>query len=249
MTAEVILLAHGSPDIRAPRATHALAARVGEKLKQHVSVAFIDKAEPNLAVAVSAAVERGADRIVVVPLFLSRAFHVRVDVPEAVADAETATGVSIGITPPLGPDIRLLIEAPPDADGYVIATAGTSSVSAQKDFAALAQEFSAVTGAPAIAAYATQAQPTVEEAIAHLKAQGIAEPAVVSLVLFDGVLPDRIRESAGSLVCTPPLDRGTVLVDLVMERIRDCYLVKPTENGVSCEKCSSSCNRKEIREH
>lgn len=251
MSVPVILLAHGSPDPRAAVATHALAARVQERIGARVVAAFIDHSEPDVTGAAQQLAAEGETVALVIPAFLSRAFHVRVDVPRAVADAREASGIDLGISPPLGlePEWRAAIE-PQLPDGpLVLATAGTSSASAQKDLIDYAAAWSTQRGAEVLVAYASQAQPDVPTAIADLEQRTQGSVSVASLVLFDGLLPDRIREAAGKRPCSLPLDRSAGLEDVIVRRYRECGLAEPTQKGPTCHECSNSCNRREVEKN
>jgi sirohydrochlorin ferrochelatase len=218
----VVLLAHGSPDPRSSQDTTELAARVAERLGRIVVPAFLDNNEPDLTQSVSALAEQGFTSALVLPAFLSHAFHVRVDIPAAVLEAQEETGVELTVVDPLGPSAQLLdaMDAVLPAGPAVLATAGTSSVSAQWDFEQLARVWSKRRGAPVFVAYASQAKPDVPTAISELEGITGRQVSVGSFVLFQGVLPDRIAQAAGNRACTQPLCSSDVLTDLIVERIQ-----------------------------
>jgi sirohydrochlorin ferrochelatase len=99
----VVVFAHGSPLEEANSGVRALtaevAARGGFPL---VETAFLDCAPPDLTEAVANLVARGADRIVVVPFFLTLGIHMRRDLPALVTELRrTHNGVDIEIAQPL----------------------------------------------------------------------------------------------------------------------------------------------------
>lgn len=105
----IILVAHGS---RAPGTREAhldLTADLANHLGHPVTAAFLELTEPDIATAIDAAVAGGARRVVLVPYFLHHGNHTRRDIPEII-EAATARhpGLSLAMTPPLGPDPRLL---------------------------------------------------------------------------------------------------------------------------------------------
>jgi sirohydrochlorin ferrochelatase len=103
----VVLLAHGSPDPRHARGVEALAARVrGLAPGRAVHTAYLDHHPPTPAEAAAAA-GRGA----VVPVLLTPAYHVRVDVPDAVSAMGAAAPGPFWATASLGPDPLLLAAA------------------------------------------------------------------------------------------------------------------------------------------
>lgn len=219
----IVLLAHGSPDPRSARDTTELAATVASRLEQIVVPAFLDNNEPDLTQAVQALGAQGFTSAIVLPAFLSHAFHVRVDIPAAVNEAQANTGVALTVLDPLGPAPELLeaLDAALPTGPAVLATAGTSNAGAQADFERLATVWSQRRSAPVVVAYASQAKPDVPTAITQLEATTGQEVSVASFVLFNGVLPDRIADAAQSRPCTPPLCTSEVLIDLIANRISE----------------------------
>ena len=227
----VVLLAHGSPDPRSSQDTTELAARVAARSGRIVVPAFLDNNQPDLTAAVSELGAQGFTSAFVLPAFLSHAFHVRVDIPAAVVEAGEETGVALTVVDPLGPAPELLdaLDSALPAGPAVLATAGTSNVGAQWDFEQLARTWSKRRGAPVLVAYASQAKPDVPTAISELEGITGQQVSVGSFVLFQGVLPDRIANSAGDRPCTQPLCSSDVLTDLIVDRIQALSLeVAPT---------------------
>lgn len=223
MTA-LVLIAHGSPDPRAARCTSILADRVQDDWREGpVVAAFIEHDEPRLDEAVRR-LELSSERdIIVVPLLLSRAFHGRVDVPAAVAAARATSQAEIACADVIGADERLLPaldRALPTAAPVVLAVAGTRDAGAQHDFDALAAKWSMLRGTPVIVGHASQAEPDIATAIDAIETMSGTEAAIASFVLFDGVLPDRIRVAGGNRCVTPPLFTAPELAGLIIDRAR-----------------------------
>jgi hypothetical protein len=217
----VILLGHGSPDPRAGIGAAALAGRVADLLPDdEIRLAFLDNTAPTLTEA-ALTVASHAD-ITVVPVFLSKAFHVKVDVPAEVAKASAAINRAITITEPIGPDAQLLDvldrQLPPQSP-LVLATAGTSDLQAQAAFDALAHEWSERRGTPVLVAYASQAQPDVSTAIARLESISERKAAIARFLLFDGVFPDRIKADAGDRVITAVFGDEPLLAEIIADRV------------------------------
>ncbi|MGZ4452736.1 MAG: sirohydrochlorin chelatase [Nocardioides sp.] len=95
--ARLVVVAHGT---RNPVGNH-VAARIaelaGERCGVQADVAYVELCEPLLGTVLAGPVERSS---VVVPLLLTTGYHVRVDLPDAVASAYGPTS----LTAPLGPD-------------------------------------------------------------------------------------------------------------------------------------------------
>ena len=100
----IVLIAHGArdPDWRQP--FEAIKARIEQRLPgARVALAFLEFMAPPLDAAVDALVDEGAQRIVVIPVFMAQGGHVKRDVP-LILDALRARhpGVTILLAPAVG---------------------------------------------------------------------------------------------------------------------------------------------------
>jgi len=105
MTAPALItLAHGSRDPRSAATINALVAETrGLRPDLRIEPAFLELARPDFAHVVARLVKAGFDEIVVVPLLLSEAYHAKVDVPRAIAQATGRhPGLQIRMTHILG---------------------------------------------------------------------------------------------------------------------------------------------------
>ena len=105
MTAFVVF-AHGSRIEAANEAVRAVSSGLARVLAQTgdpmVESAFLELGVPDLHGAVEKLVARGADRIVVIPYFLTLGRHVERDLPRLVEDLSNRHGgIKIEVTPPL----------------------------------------------------------------------------------------------------------------------------------------------------
>ncbi len=104
MKSAVIILGHGSKRPHAGDDLAGLAARLktdaGYDIVEH---AFLQYAPPSLGETVKRCIERGAERIVIVPFFVQAGLHVTKDVPEQVDRLrERYRAVRFEITAPVG---------------------------------------------------------------------------------------------------------------------------------------------------
>jgi sirohydrochlorin ferrochelatase len=99
----LIVFAHGSSVASANEGVAQVTARMAvEGGYELVETAFLELAEPDLRQAVARLAERGADRIVVIPYFLTLGIHLRRDLPRIVEElAGIHGGVRIDVTEPL----------------------------------------------------------------------------------------------------------------------------------------------------
>ena len=115
MKTSLLLVAHGSrressnDEVREVAA--GMAARAGDAFHQ-ITAAFLELAEPSIPDGILGCLDRGAERVVVVPYFLSAGRHVVTDIPQEVAKARAARpDADILISPYLGssPEIKGLL--------------------------------------------------------------------------------------------------------------------------------------------
>jgi len=219
-TPPLVAVAHGSRDPEAAAATEALLAEVRrQRPGLEVVGAFLDHTEPKLAEVLV-----GCHDAVVVPLLLGAAYHSRVDVPAAIADAG-ANAVQADV---LGPDVLLLSAlerrlgeagvpiGDPDT-AVVLAAAGSTDPTAADGVRALAAEWAGRGWWAVEAAFASAARPTVEEAVDDLRTRGAPRVAVASYLLFPGLFARRMV-GAGADVASGVLGDAPEVARLVLAR-------------------------------
>ncbi len=195
----VVGLAHGSRHPRGADAVEALMIAVGGAAGVPARTAYLDLAEPDLATVAGLLAEEGHTRAVVVPLLFTEAFHARVDVPEAVAQAGRTSGVELVVADVLGTgdDVADVLrtamdaaEADGDLDAALFAV-GSSRAEANAAVADLAARLAAARRGRVREAFAT-CDPRLDAVVADL-----AEPvALWPLFLADGLLLDPVRRLA-----------------------------------------------------
>ncbi|GGD31894.1 sirohydrochlorin chelatase [Nocardioides daphniae] len=231
----LVALAHGSRDPRSAATVKALVEEV-RRMRPDLRIdhAFLDLAKPSFTTTVDKLVRAGHDEIVVVPLLLTEAYHAKVDVPEAVAEAMSRhAGLQIRATSVLGLestfldvlDIRMR-EALKESrvrelDALVLASAGSSDPLANQSVARLARLWGARHKLPVTAAFASAAPPATGEAVRQFRAQGRRHIAVASLFLAPGFLPDRAAElalEAGAVAVSEPLGAHPEVARTILAR-------------------------------
>lgn len=222
----VVLVAHGTRDPRGSETVRRLAGRVAESLPTHeVALAYVDVQEPLVGEVLDDVMTRHSS-VVVVPLLLSRGFHVDVDIAQAVAAHPGARAAA-----QLGPDPLLAglladrlraLGVPPGAH-VVLAAAGSSRPVAADDVEVAAMHLQQLWDGPVTVAYAAGTQPAVPDAVAAAREAGAASVAVASYLLAEGFFHDRLADAAADVV-TPPLAAGddglAAVLELVLTRAR-----------------------------
>ncbi|MBV8934097.1 MAG: sirohydrochlorin chelatase [Kutzneria sp.] len=237
----LLAVGHGSRDPRSATVIGELLAVV-RMLRPDLDVraAFLDLSVPRLADVLGAIHAEGYHEVVVVPLLLGSAYHAKVDVPNAIAEA-TAPHLRVHLADVLGPDPRLASAAlrrlrvagasPDDPNlGVVLAAAGSSHAPANDLVSAAARRLgTGTTWAGVMPAFATTASHpaaanhTVATAISALRAAGARRIAVGSWFLAPGLLSDRVARqalaAADGIASTVPLIAAPLGADLDVARL------------------------------
>jgi sirohydrochlorin ferrochelatase len=109
LTTAILLIAHGSRSAEANADLHQIAAALRAR-GEVVVPSFLELAAPNIDEGGRMCVQAGADRVVLVPYFLSAGVHVRRDLVEARKRLqEEFPQVAFVLAEPLGPH-PLLVE-------------------------------------------------------------------------------------------------------------------------------------------
>jgi sirohydrochlorin cobaltochelatase len=209
----VLIVAHGSRDQAARmefvEQARAIAAELPDIRVEHAVLEFPGDHAPSIGDAVDALAPT-AKRLVVLPLFLFDAGHVRRDVPAELAAArERSPHLEINILPQVGEDDGLLEVLADRARGarrasngdwpwaVVVVGAGTSSSGANAELARMAEQLRGQVATPIIEpAFVSLADPTVAEAIARSVERGAREVVTIHYFLNTGVLARRIESQA-----------------------------------------------------
>lgn len=223
----LVVVAHGSRDPQALRTVTLLLERVRElRPRLSVRLGHIELNEPLLPDTLAAL---GTGRAVLVPLLLSRGYHVKQDIPQAAADASRLHTRTAG---PLGPH-PLLVEAlyarlveagwrdqrrARNGTGVVLAAAGSRDSESAADTRRTADMLSErLGGVPVLPAYASAASPTVPEALRALTARGRHRLAVASYFTAPGRFATQCAERA-PWIASDPLGAHPALARLLLHR-------------------------------
>ncbi|MFJ9818349.1 sirohydrochlorin chelatase [Streptomyces sp. NPDC101151] len=223
----LVLVAHGSRDPRALNTVRALMDRVGELrpgLPLHLG--HIELNEPLLPGTLAAL---GDSPAVLVPLLLSRGYHVKQDIPEMAA----AAPARVRLAAPLGPHPLVaetlydrLVEAGwrtrmDDATrrtcAVVLAAAGSRDPDSATDTRRTARLLAARLGVPVVPAYASAAAPTVPTALRALAARGRHRVAVASCFTAPGRFATQCADQA-PWIASAPLGAHPAMARLILHR-------------------------------
>lgn len=230
----VLLLGHGSRDPRAAYVVGELVDGLARSSGREVRSAFLDFTVPTPEVALAQLANDGLTAIRVVPLLFTPGYHLTHDVPRAIAASGVGGTVDITVAPALlaaGPPIRSLLiralsdrlvqaGAGGDLDALVLASAGSSSQEARRHIDALARGISHAHGIPVLPAFASAATPSPAQALKALSDRGFARPAVASLFVAPGRLPDSVFAACPDVPVADPLGVSPLFVELLVAHAR-----------------------------
>ncbi|GAA3878529.1 sirohydrochlorin chelatase [Streptomyces sedi] len=216
----LVAVAHGSPDPRAEPAVRALLRLVGAmRPGVRVAVGYLENDRPTLEGTLAGL----GGSAVLVPLLFSRGYHVKQEIPGALAAVDDRLRVTVAGS--LGPHPLLaealhgrLVDAGYRGGPVVLAAAGSrdpeSAAGTGYTAAMLATRLG---GVPVVPAYASADSPTVAEAVEALRASGHREVAVASCFVAPGRFAERCAAEAPG-VAAAPLGNHPALARLVLHR-------------------------------
>jgi sirohydrochlorin cobaltochelatase len=108
MNTGLVLFCHGGRDARWREPFDRLREMIEQRHEGPVELAFLESMSPDLDAACAALVERDAENIVVVPLFLGTGGHLRRDLPPLIEAAWASTGVVVTTVTAAGEDDGVL---------------------------------------------------------------------------------------------------------------------------------------------
>lgn len=225
----VLLVSHGSRDPRAAHVVAGLVSAVAGLTGREVRAAHLDFTAPTPDVALRQLANDGFRSVRVVPLLFTPGYHVTHDVPSAIAASGVTGRMDVSVAPPLlsgGRQVRdLLLIALADrltqagadgqVDGLVLTSAGSSSEAARRHVEGLARNLEHAHGIPVLPAFASAASPSPAQALKTLSETGIRRPAVASLFVAPGRLPDSVIADCGGVPVADPLGVSPAFVELL----------------------------------
>jgi sirohydrochlorin cobaltochelatase len=252
----LLVVGHGSRDLRGAREFHELVALVRERNPTlAVEGGFIELSRPPISECVNRLTEGGARRIAAVPLMLLAAGHAKDDIPATLVREKTRYpdvgfkyGRALGIRPELLSliDERISAVVPEEEKGesaVLLVGRGSSDPDANSDLWKISRLFYEGRPYPLVeAAYVSLTSPDVPAGLDRLKRLGARRIAVFSYFLFTGILEERIREQSARFAAETGLGVAYAgyfgpherVADLVSERYREAI---KGDIRMNCDVC------------
>lgn len=243
-----MICGHGSRDPETvaefARAASGLKARLPES---DVAYGYLEFAQPTIRDGFATLATRGAQRIVVLPLMLYAATHVKSDVPSAITrfsadfpQIEMRFGRELSIGPKLLDAATARIEEgerlsardiPRNDSLLLVIGRGTSDPAANANIGKLAQMLCEGMGFPrAEVGYAGTASPLSEPALRHAATLGFKRIVVFPFFLFTGVLVKRVYAACDrvaadhpdiEIIKAPYLGDHPLVLDCLVDRVTE----------------------------
>ena len=252
----ILLIGHGS---RNPAGNDEFLA-FAERLKQrhperHFVTCFIEFHEVLVGDGIDQAVAEGATHIIAVPVILLAAGHVKMEIPEILAEGRKRhPGVEITYARNIGvceQTINMLTERVAQVDGeakpgtgVLVLGRGSSDPDANGDIAKIARLFREKSGYQMVQyAFVGVTTPDLPSGVKTLVALGAEKIIIAPYFLFTGVLIERIHKMAEGFRAEYPdipisvskyFEFHDALMDVVTERIRQ---VNDGEAMMACDTC------------
>ena len=260
MQSAVFLVGHGSRD---PEATQEFLGLV-EAFRAHdrariVECGFLEFAQPVIQLGVDRCVERGAEKIAVLPGMLMAAGHAKNDIPSEIHEARRRhprVSFHYGQALHLHPNIvRLSVERIAEAEAragavdrqdtlLLVVGRGSSDPDANSDVQKLTRVLWECLGLGwAATAFSGVTTPLVPEALLRCQRMGFQRIIVFPFFLFTGVLEKRIRQETADFAVQHPqteilsadyLGVHPLLFETFLERADEAIYGSPNMN---CDLC------------
>jgi sirohydrochlorin ferrochelatase len=226
----LIGLAHGSRHRGVQASIRELMATVADLGRMPTAGAFLDLAEPDLTTVARTLADQGHRSAVVAPLLFTEAFHAKVDVPAAVEEAATASGLVLTTAAVLGTgdDMLAVVRASMasagigPAEAVALLAVGSSSEAANEAVADLAARLAVGRTGAVTAAFGTRS-PRVAEVLPSL----VPPVAIVPLFLSPGLLLDPLAELAAERGFRMAEPLGDLVAPLLLRRYTDALQHTP----------------------
>lgn len=203
----VLYVCHGSRVVKACEEAIAFVERCKAKIDCPIQeVCFIEHAEPDIETGIDRCVQKGATRIVVIPVLLLAAGHAKHDIPDAVQKARHRyPHFDFVLSEPFGVDekmIQIVIEriaeqsVPLDDRSMVLLIGrGSSDPDTKRDMEAIAKLLQEKANIPYVdVCFLAAAQPSLEDGLQKATDSSYETIFVVPYLLFTGVLMKKIEK-------------------------------------------------------
>ncbi|PHA03686.1 cobalamin biosynthesis protein CbiX [Bacillus pseudomycoides] len=233
----VLYICHGSRLQEACKEATAFVTSCMERVSAPIQqMCFLELAQPSIAEGITTCVQKGATEIVIVPVFLLAAVHVKKDIPKELERLQNQyPHVSFSYGNPFGVS-RELVTAVLDGSGIkaigkrvtiLLVARGSSDEETLRDVRNIASLFETADEVAKVeVCYLAAAKPQFEEKMEELIQTTNAPIAILPYLLFTGLLMKRIERAVRKnnhphVVLCPYLGKNQAFQDMLIERTEE----------------------------
>jgi sirohydrochlorin ferrochelatase len=207
----ILYVCHGSRVAKARAEANAFVERCKANIDVPIQeLCFVELAEPDIITGIDICVQKGATRIIVLPLLLLSAGHAKYDIPEAIRQAkqrhphvEIVCGKPFGVQETM---IDIVIDriyeqgVPLDGKSMILLIGrGSSDPDTKRDITAIAKRLQAKTNVPLVdVCFLAAIRPALEDGLYEASRSSYKKIFVVPYLLFTGVLMKTIERKLRS---------------------------------------------------
>ncbi|SFI96962.1 MULTISPECIES: sirohydrochlorin chelatase [unclassified Bacillus (in: firmicutes)] len=233
----VLYICHGSRVQEACEEAVAFVTSCMERISAPIQeLCFLELASPSIAEGVAACVQKGANQIVIVPVFLLAAVHVKIDIPKELGRLQNQYPyVSFSYGNPFGVS-RKLVTAILDGSGMksigkrvtlLLVARGSSDEGTLRDVRAIASLFEAADEVEHVeVCYLAAAKPRFEEKLHELVQTTNAPIVILPYLLFTGLLMKIIEKTVrkynhSQIVLCPYVSKNQAFQDMLIKHTEE----------------------------
>ncbi|MED4205025.1 sirohydrochlorin chelatase [Neobacillus mesonae] len=234
----ILYIGHGTRSKKGAEEARGFINRVMQRVEVPIQeISFLELTVPLIEDGFRRCVEKGATEIIVVPIFLLAAGHIKQDIPQVLASLrEKFPQIQVVVKNPFGVQERILdavseivrsisIPLNPE-DCLLIVGRGSSDPSIMNDFVRIQNGLKERLGLEEVSVcYLAAAEPRLQEGLNTVLEKTSGNIIVVPYLLFSGLLSAEVsrevqkwKRQGRSISVTEPLSRHQVIEDVVMER-------------------------------
>lgn len=234
----ILYIGHGTRSKKGAGEAIAFVQRVMPRIDIPIQeVSFLELTDPSIAEGFARCVERGAEEISVVPLFLLAAGHIKHDIPMILTSLqEKYPYIRIDVKDPFGVQESMLdgiaelvldnIGGVKSQDRLLIVGRGSSDPVIKSDFAAISEGLKMRLGIDHVSVcFLAAAKPTLDEGLEAIAQNACSRVIVVPYLLFSGLLfaeisqkISRLKKHGLDIIHTSPLSSHQIIEDIVISR-------------------------------
>ncbi len=237
----VLYIGHGTRSKTGAQEIRTFIERVMKRIDVPIQLlCFLELTDPSIEEGFRQCIDKGATEIVMVPLFLLAAGHIKEDIPAVLsALKEQYPQIGIKVRDPFGIHggildgvAELIRKTAGDLlkkDSVLIVGRGSSDPGLHADFSKISAGIRGLLGTEHVeVCYLAAAEPRFEEGLEFIAQKTAGRVIVVPYLIFSGLLIEEIdrkvreREDQGERILhTGPLSRHRVIEDIVVQRAAD----------------------------